>query len=69
MTKLSNEEQDFILSNIAQLIAHSSTINDRTIAENIRDKILDDYEMKIRKSKSRTETLKAQLENLKNNIN
>ena len=69
MTKLSNEEQDFVLSHIAHLIAHSENITDRTIAENIRDKILDDYEMKIRKSKSRTESLKAQLEKLKNNIN
>ena len=68
MTKLSFPEADFILINISRLIALSNDEHDRITAENIRDKILDDYDNRILKSKKRTENLKDHLEILKHNI-
>ena len=68
MTKLSIEEADFILINISRLIALSNDEHDRITAENIRDKILDDYDNRILKSKKRTENLKDHLDILKDKI-
>ena len=68
MTKLSIEEADFILINITKLIIMSIDNAERTIAENIRDKILDDYDNRILKSKKRTENLKDHLDILKDKI-
>ena len=68
MTKLSIEEADFILINISRLIALSNDEHDRITAENIRDKILDDYDNRISRSKKRTENLKDHLDILKDKI-
>ena len=68
MTKLSIEEADFILINITKLIVMSTDNAERTIAENIRDKILDDYDNRISRSKKRTENLKDHLDILKDKI-
>lgn len=68
MTKLSIEEADFILINITKLIVMSSDNAERTIAENIRDKILDDYDNRISRSKKRTENLNDHLNILKDKI-
>tara|TARA_R110000824_G_scaffold242352_3_gene431045 strand:- start:442 stop:651 length:210 start_codon:yes stop_codon:yes gene_type:complete len=68
MTKLSFPEADFILINITKLIVMSADSTERTIAENIRDKILDDYDNRISRSKKRTQNLKDHLEILKDKI-
>tara|TARA_R110000772_G_C13159365_1_gene425809 strand:+ start:220 stop:429 length:210 start_codon:yes stop_codon:yes gene_type:complete len=68
MTYINLDESDFILMNISRLIAISDDENERIIAENIRDKILDEYDNRIAKSKKRTERIKKHLELLKQNI-
>jgi hypothetical protein len=68
MTKLNIEEADFILINIMKLMVLTNDINERTIAENIRDKILDDYDLRIKKCTDKTLSIKHHLEILKDKI-
>lgn len=68
MVKLSYEEQDFLLVQSSRMIALSETIEERTIAENIRQKVLDEYDKRIEMSTNRTITIREHLEKLKNSI-
>ena len=68
MVKLCYEEQDFLLVQSARMIALAETIEERTIAENIKQKVLDEYGKRILNSTTKTKGLKDHLEYLKNNI-
>ena len=68
MVKLCYEEQDFILLQSSRMIANAETIEERTIAENIKQKVLDEYETRIKNSTNKVKSLKEHLEKLKNNI-
>lgn len=68
MVKLCYEEQDFILIQSSRMIALAETIEERTIAENIKQKVLDEYETRIKNSTNKIKKLREHLENLKNNI-
>ena len=68
MVKLCYEEQDFLLLQSARMIAFAETIEERTIAENIKQKVLDEYGKRILMSTTRTKGLTDHLEYLKNNI-
>ena len=68
MTKLSIEEADFILINIVKLIIMTNDKDEIIIAENIRDKILDDYDNRIKKSTNKTLLIRNHLETLKHKL-
>tara|TARA_R110001592_G_scaffold91224_2_gene267297 strand:+ start:459 stop:668 length:210 start_codon:yes stop_codon:yes gene_type:complete len=68
MVKLCYEEQDFLLLQSARMIALAETLEERTIAENIKQKVLDEYLTRIHNSTNRTKGLTDHLEYLKNNI-
>ena len=68
MVKLTFDEADFILINIKQLIENPKTVEQKNIAESIRDRILADYDKRIERSDGKTQVIKDHLSKLKETL-